>query len=231
MGVEIPYEELPSMQKQIIKKVYNSGKQVITATQMLDSMIKHPRPTRAEITDVANAIYDGTSAIMLSGETAAGDYPLEALQAMVKITLRTEAEIDYVKRFNQREIPTNPDITDAISRSTVTTAHDLKAKMIVTVTTSGKTARMISRFRPQCDIIGCTTDPVVYRQLNLAWGITPLLIAVEHDTFELFDHAMEAVEKAGYIKKGELAVMTAGVPLGISGTTNMLKVQISGQHN
>lgn len=231
MGVEIPYEELPSMQKQIIKKVYNSGKQVITATQMLDSMIKHPRPTRAEITDVANAIYDGTSAIMLSGETAAGDYPLEALQAMVKITLRTEAEIDYVKRFNQREIPTNPDITDAISRSTITTAHDLKAKMIVTVTTSGETARMISRFRPQCDIIGCTTDPVVYRQLNLAWGITPLLIAVEHDTFELFDHAMEAVEKAGYIKKGELAVMTAGVPLGISGTTNMLKVQIAGQHN
>lgn len=228
MGVEIPYEELPALQKKIIKKVYNSGKQVITATQMLDSMIKNPRPTRAEITDVANAIYDGTSAIMLSGETAAGNYPVEALKAMVKITLRTEADIDYVKRFNQREMPSNPDITDAISRSTVTTAHDLNAKMIVTVTTSGKTARMISRFRPQCHIMGCTTDPMVWRQLNLAWGITPLLIAVEHDTFELFDHALEAVEKAGYIKKGELAVMTAGVPLGISGTTNIIKVQTAG---
>lgn len=230
MGVEIPYEELPSMQKMIIKKVYNSGKQVITATQMLDSMIKNPRPTRAEITDVANAIYDGTSAIMLSGETAAGDYPVEALKAMVKITLRTEADIDYIKRFNQREIPNNPDITDAISRATVATAHDLKAKLIVTVTTSGKTARMISRFRPACPIMGCTTDPVICRQLNMAWGITPILMNVEHDTFELFDHALQAVEKAGFIEKGEIAVMTAGVPLGISGTTNILKVQIAGSH-
>jgi len=229
MGVEIPYEELPSLQKQIIKKVYKSGKPVITATQMLDSMIKNPRPTRAEITDVANAIYDGTSAIMLSGETAAGDYPVEALKAMVKITLRTEADIDYVKRFNQRELPPNPDITDAISRSTVTTAHALNAKMIITVTTSGETARMISRHRPQCHIMGCTTDPVVCRQLNLIWGVTPLLLPVEHDTFELFDHAIQAVEKAGYIKKGELAVMTAGVPLGVSGTTNIIKVQIAGE--
>ena len=229
MGVEIPYEELPSLQKQIIKKVYKSGKPVITATQMLDSMIKNPRPTRAEITDEANDIYDGTSAIMLSGETAAGDYPVEALKAMVKITLRTEADIDYVKRFNQRELPPNPDITDAISRSTVTTAHALNAKMIITVTTSGETARMISRHRPQCHIMGCTTDPVVCRQLNLIWGVTPLLLPVEHDTFELFDHAIQAVEKAGYIKKGELAVMTAGVPLGVSGTTNIIKVQIAGE--
>lgn len=229
MGVEIPYEELPALQKKIIKKVYHSGKQVITATQMLDSMIKNPRPTRAETTDVANAIYDGTSAIMLSGETASGDYPVEALKAMVKITLRTEQDIDYKKRFIQREDLDHPDVTDAISRATVTMAHDLNAKMIVTVTTSGKTARMISRFRPQCHIMGCTTDPVVCRQLNLAWGITPLLIAVEHDTFELFDHALEAVEKAGYIKKGDLAVMTAGVPLGISGTTNIVKVQTAGQ--
>lgn len=231
MGVEIPYEELPAMQKKIIKKVYNSGKQVITATQMLDSMIKNPRPTRAEITDVANAIYDGTSAIMLSGETAAGDYPVEALRAMVRITNCTESDIDYKKRFIQRENLSAPDVTDAISRATVTIAHDLSAKMIVTVTTSGKTARMISRFRPQCDIIGCTTDPVVYRQLNMAWGITPLLIAVEHDTFELFDHALQAVEDVGYIHEGELAVMTAGVPLGVSGTTNIIKVQTAGQEN
>lgn len=228
MGVEIPYEELPAMQKKIIKKVYNSGKQVITATQMLDSMIKNPRPTRAEITDVANAIYDGTSAIMLSGETAAGEYPVDSLRAMVKITIRTEADIDYKKRFIQRENLEYSDVTDAISRATVTIANDLNAKMIVTVTTSGRTARMISRFRPECDIMGCTTDPIVCRQLNMAWGITPLLIAVEHDTFELFDHALQAVEEAGYIKEGELAVMTAGVPLGVSGTTNIIKVQAAG---
>jgi pyruvate kinase len=228
MGVEIPYEEVPVLQKMIIKKVYQAGKQVITATQMLDSMIKNPRPTRAETTDVANAIYDGTSAIMLSGETAAGAYPVEALKTMVKITVRTEADIDYKKRFRLQELCQSPDITDAISRATVTTAHDLNAKMIITVTTSGKTARMISRYRPECQILGCTTDPMVYRQLSMAWGVTPLLIAVEHDTFELFDHAIQAVENAGYLQDGELAILTAGVPLGTSGTTNLIKVQIAG---
>jgi pyruvate kinase len=228
LGVEIPYEEVPSLQKKIIKKVYTSGKHVITATQMLDSMIKNPRPTRAETTDVANAIYDGTSAIMLSGETASGSYPVEALRAMVKIALRTEADIDYKKRFRQQEHIGEQDVTDAISRATVTTAHDLAARMIITVTTSGNTARMISRYRPQCQIIGCTTDPIVCRQLNLAWGITPLLINIEYDTFELFDNAVAAVERAGYLKNGELVVMTAGVPLGITGTTNLIKVQFAG---
>jgi pyruvate kinase len=228
MGVEIPYEEVPVLQKMIIKKVYNAGKQVITATQMLDSMIKNPRPTRAETTDVANAIYDGTSAIMLSGETAAGAYPVDALKTMVKIAMRAEADIDYKKRFRLLESCQLPDITDAISRATVTTAHDLNAKMIITVTTSGKTARMISRYRPDCQILGCTTDPIVCRQMNMAWGVTPLLIAVEHDTFELFDHAIQAVEDAGYLHNGELAVLTAGVPLGTSGTTNLLKVQVAG---
>ncbi len=228
MGVEIPYEEVPVLQKMIIKKVYQAGKQVITATQMLDSMIKNPRPTRAETTDVANAIYDGTSAIMLSGETAAGAYPVESLKTMVKITVRAEADIDYKKRFRLQEVCQSPDITDAISRATVTTAHDLNAKMIITVTTSGKTARMISRYRPECQILGCTTDPMVYRQLSMAWGVTPLLIPIEHDTFELFDHAIQAVEDAGYLQDGELAVLTAGVPLGTSGTTNLIKVQIAG---
>ena len=228
MGVEIPYEEVPVIQKMIIKKVYNSGKQVITATQMLDSMMKNPRPTRAETTDVANAIYDGTSAIMLSGETAAGNYPVESLKAMVKITVYAEDDIDYKKRFRQQEVSLKQDITDAISRATVTTAHDLNASMIITVTTSGKTARMVSRYRPSCPILGCTTDPVVCRQLNMAWGVVPLLIAVEHDTFELFDHAIQAVEDAGYLHDGEMAVLTAGVPLGISGTTNIIKVQIAG---
>ncbi len=228
MGVEIPYEEVPVLQKLIIKKVYQAGKQVITATQMLDSMIKNPRPTRAETTDVANAIYDGTSAIMLSGETAAGAYPVESLKTMVKIASRAEADIDYKKRFRLQEVCQSPDITDAISRATVTTAHDLNAKMIITVTTSGKTARMISRYRPDCQILGCSTDPMVCRQLNMAWGVTPLLIAVEHDTFELFDHAIQAVENAGFLQDGELAVLTAGVPLGTSGTTNLIKVQIAG---
>lgn len=230
MGVEMPFEELPALQKQLIKKVYNAGKQVITATQMLDSMIKNPRPTRAECTDVANAIYDGTSAIMLSGETAAGLYPVEALKAMVKITLRTEQDIDYKKRFTQNENVKDPDITDAISRATVTTAHDLNG-VIITVTTSGKTARMISRYRPECPIYGCTTDPVVYRQLKMAWGITPVMIEAEHDTFELFDHAIEHVQKDGFIKNGDIAVLTAGVPLGTSGTTNILKVQVVGAKN
>lgn len=228
MGVEIPYEEVPVIQKMIIKKVYNSNKQVITATQMLDSMMKNPRPTRAETTDVANAIYDGTSAIMLSGETAAGNYPVESLKTMVRIAQRAEDDIDYKKRFRILDACQKPDITDAISRATVTTAHDLNAKMIITVTTSGKTARIISRYRPACQILGCSTDPVVCRQLNLSWGVTPLLINVEHDTFELFEHAVQAVENAGYLQDGELAVLTAGVPLGMSGTTNLIKVQIAG---
>lgn len=228
MGVEIPYEEVPVIQKMIIKKVYNSSRQVITATQMLDSMIKNPRPTRAETTDVANAIYDGTSAIMLSGETAAGCYPLEALKTMVKIAVRTEADIDYKKRFRQQEIPHDPDITDAISRATVNTAHDLNAAMIITVTASGRTARDISRYRPDCPILGCTPDPVVHRQLSMAWGVVPLLLPLEHDTFELFDHAILAVEAAGYLKDGEVAVLTAGVPLGMSGTTNLIRVQTAG---
>jgi pyruvate kinase len=228
MGVEIPYEEVPVIQKMIIKKVYNSNKQVITATQMLDSMMKNPRPTRAETTDVANAIYDGTSAIMLSGETAAGNYPVESLKTMVKIAARAEADIDYKKRFRMLDNCQAPDITDAISRATVTTAHDLNAKMIITVTTSGKTARIISRYRPECQILGCTTDPIVYRQLNLSWGVTPLLMNVEHDTFELFDHAVQAVEDAGYLEDGEIAVLTAGVPLGMAGTTNLIKVQVAG---
>ncbi len=228
MGVEIPYEEVPILQKMIIKKVYNAGKQVITATQMLDSMMKNPRPTRAETTDVANAIYDGTSAIMLSGETAAGAYPVESLKTMVKIAIRAEADIDYKKRFRMLEPCDNPSITDAISRATVTTAHDLNAKMIITVTTSGQTARMISRYRPACQILGCTMNPVVCRQMNMSWGVTPLLMDVEHDTFELINHAIQTVERAGYLEDGDLTVLTAGVPLETSGTTNLIKVQIAG---
>ncbi len=228
MGVEIPLEDVPVIQKMIIKKVYNAGKQVITATQMLDSMMKNPRPTRAETTDVANAIYDGTSAIMLSGETAAGLYPVEALKTMDRIAIRTEQDIDYKKRFRMQESKENPDITDAISHATCTTAHDLNAAMIITVTKSGRTARMISRYRPDCIIMGCSTEEQVCRQLNLSWGVKPILIKEEQDTFDLFEHAVDIIEQKGYLKDGELTVITAGVPLGISGTTNMIKVHIAG---
>ncbi|MGN0395182.1 MAG: pyruvate kinase, partial [Coprococcus sp.] len=228
MGVEIPLEEVPVIQKMIIKKVYNADKQVITATQMLDSMMKNPRPTRAEATDVANAIYDGTSAIMLSGETAAGKYPVKALHTMIKIAERAEKDIDYIKRFFNRESIKNPDVTSAISHATCTTAIDLDAAAIITVTKSGKTARMISKYRPDCPIIGCTPIEKVSRQLNLSWGVHPLVIGEETNTDDLFDHAVEAARQAGYVKNGEVTVITAGVPLGITGTTNLIKVHVVG---
>lgn len=228
MGVEIPLEDVPAIQKMIIKKATNAGKQVITATQMLDSMIKNPRPTRAEATDVANAIYDGTSAIMLSGETAAGDYPVEALKTMVRIAVRTEQDINYVARFKQRESLNNPDITNAISHATCTTAHDLNASAIITVTKSGRTAQMISKYRPACQIIGGCMSEKACRQLNLVWGVTPMLVDRKEDANELFDHAVDVAEKNGLIEKGDITVLTAGVPLGVSGTTNIIKVHVAG---
>ncbi|MDE6432720.1 MAG: pyruvate kinase [Lachnospiraceae bacterium] len=228
MGVEIPLEDVPSIQKMIIQKVYNAEKIVITATQMLDSMMKNPRPTRAEATDVANAIYDGTSAIMLSGETAAGLFPVEALKTMTKIAERTEADIDLVKRFNNRESLVNPDITNAIAHATCTTAIDLNASAIVTVTKSGKTARMISKYRPACPIVGCTPYENVWRQLNLSWGVLPLMVEEKNNTDDLFEHAIEQAEKKGYVAQGEITVITAGVPLGVSGTTNLIKVHVVG---
>jgi len=228
LGVEIPLEEVPVMQKMLIHKAYTLGKQVITATQMLESMIVNPRPTRAEAADVANAIYDGTSATMLSGETAVGQYPVEALRTMARIACRTEADINYVKRFKERENERTLDVTNAISHATVTSAHDLGAAAILTVTKSGRTARMVSKYRPSCQIICCAMDDSVCRRLNLSWGVTPLTIEEAHDTDELFERAVEAGEKAGLLHDGELVVMTAGVPLGISGTTNLMKVHVVG---
>lgn len=225
MGVEIPGEDVPVIQKMIIHKVYSAGKKVITATQMLDSMMKNPRPTRAETTDVANAIYDGTTAIMLSGETAAGNYPVEAVQTMVRIAKRAEEDIDYRKRFFHFTRSANPNVTDAISHATCTTAHDLDASAIVTVTKSGLSARMISRYRPACQIVGGTTDEKVYRQLNLSWAVRPFLIPEANDVFELFDSAINTAKAAGLLNTGELVVITAGVPLGVAGNTNMIKVQ------
>jgi len=226
MGVEIPLEEVPVIQKTIIRKVYNAGKQVITATQMLDSMIKNPRPTRAEATDVANAIYQGTSAVMLSGETAAGKYPIEALTTMAKIALRTEADIDYEKIFLQRGKDAKQDITEAISHATCMTAMDLDAKAILTISKTGTTARMIAKYRPGCQIVGCSPNPKALRKLNLSWGVKPLLIKEEYSMEVLFMRAMEAATAAGYVSKGDKVVMTAGVPLGKPGQTNLIKVDI-----
>lgn len=226
MGVELPEEEVPIVQKLIIKKVYEAGKQVITATQMLDSMMKNPRPTRAETADVANAIYDGTSAIMLSGETAAGRFPVESLKTMVRIAERTEDDIDYKKRFFEHDRDANPDITDAISHATCTTAHDLNASAIVTVTRSGRSARMISRYRPYCIIIGCAMTEKVWRQLNMSWGVVPILLEEKQDTFELFDHAIDISRQQNLVEKDDVVVITSGVPLGKSGTTNMIKVHV-----
>ena len=228
MGVEIPMEDVPVLQKKIIRKVYQAGKQVITATQMLDSMMKNPRPTRAEATDVANAIYDGTSAIMLSGETAAGAYPVEAVRTMVKIAERTEQDINYRHRFNQFNAGIITDVTNAISHATCTTGMDLNASAIITVTKSGRTARMISKFRPTCPIVACTMSPSVYRQLNLSWGVQPIMMEENKTTDELFEKAVDTAQSCGYVKQGDITVITAGVPVGVSGTTNMLKVQVVG---
>ena len=228
MGVEIPLEEDPVIQKELIRKAMHMGKPVITATQMLDSMMKNPRPTRAETSDVANAIYQGTSAIMLSGETAAGAYPIEAVQTMAKIAERTEQDIDYSREFKPRKLAEAPDVTSAISHATCTTAADLKAAAIVAVSKSGRTVSRIAKYLPVCPIIGCTTDERVYRQLNLLWGVTPVVMKEANTADELFDHAVELAEQKGLIARGELVVIAAGVPVGLSGTTNMMKVQIAG---
>jgi pyruvate kinase len=225
MGVEIPFEKIPAIQKEIIKKGYNAGRQVITATQMLESMITNPRPTRAEITDVANAIYDGTSAIMLSGETAAGMYPVEAVKTMALIAETTEKNIDYRGNFAARRTEINSSVAEAIAHATVTTAHDLDAKAIITVSLGGQTARLISKYRPDCPIIGCTMSDVVCRQMNMSWGVIPYIIDEKTNTDDLFAAAVETAEKMMLVEDGDLVAITAGVPLGVSGTTNLMKVE------
>ena len=223
MGVEIPLEEVPILQKRMIKLAEANGKHVITATQMLESMINNPRPTRAETTDVANAIYDGTTAIMLSGETAAGKYPVEAVKTMAKIAERTEQDIDYKSRMKRRELA-KKDITTAISHATCDTAMDLEAKAIITVTISGFTARMVSRYKPDCPIIACSTSAQVCRQMNLCWGVQPVGILKEDTADHLFMAAIQTAKREGLIEKGDTVVLTAGVPLGVSGKTNMIRV-------
>ena len=224
MGVEIPLEEVPIIQKKMIHMANAQGKHVITATQMLESMIKNPRPTRAETTDIANAIYDGTTAIMLSGESAAGKYPVEAVKTMARIAECAEKDINYLSRLQRITHNEKTDITTAIAYATCTAAMDLQAAAIITVTLSGFTAEAIARFKPQCPIIGCSVQERVCKQLNLLWGVNPLQIQKETETDKLFDVAVAEAKKAGYVKSKDVVVITAGVPLGMAGTTNMIHV-------
>jgi len=228
MGVEIPFEEIPHLQKMIINKTRNAGKPVITATQMLDSMIRNPRPTRAEITDVANAIYDGTSAIMLSGETSIGKFAELTVATMAKIAEKTETEIDYIKILENTHINISKNVTDAISYSTCSAAHSLNAAAIISITKSGHTSRMVSRYRPKCPIIASTPLIKVYNQLALSWGVIPVLATEAETTDEIFQNAVDNAACAGLIKNGDLVIITGGMPVGISGTTNMIKIHIVG---
>ena len=228
MGVEIDFTEIPIIQKDMIAQCVAAGKPVITATQMLDSMMENPRPTRAEITDVANAIYDGTSAIMLSGETAAGKYPVEAVRTMDAIALRTEADINYAKRMRNLPGPSRLSIAAATAHAACTTAMDIGADAILTVSQSGATARLVSRFRPGTTVVACLLSERVQRQMALYWGVVPLLMPYAQNTDQLIEFAIQAAEQAGLVKQGDLVVITAGVPVGVSGTTNMIKVHLVG---
>ena len=227
LGVEIDFTELPGIQKNIIERSFSFGKPIVTATQMLDSMIVNPRPTRAEISDVANAIYDGTSAIMLSGETAAGAYPVEALKTMSAIAERTEQE-NHARFTPLAENTGKIAVSDATAHAACLTAKDVNAAAIVTVTESGTTARLLSKYRPEQPIIACVMKEQVQRQLALSWGITPLMMPLAHSTDELIEMSTSLAKENGYLHNGELAVVTAGVPVGVSGTTNMIKIHMVG---
>ena len=223
MGVEIPFEELPAIQKMLITKCRLLGKRVITATEMLESMIQNPRPTRAEISDVANAVYDGTSAIMLSGETAAGKYPVKSVEAMDRIALNTEKNIHYAKRFLNREFKIK-DTVDAISHATCGMAIDIDAKAITVCSLSGKTARMVSRFRPPVNIIGLTTDPKNWRKLSLSWGVVPAICENFTSTDVLFYTAAIKTKEILNLQTNDKIVITGGITNGKSGNTNLIKV-------
>ncbi len=230
LGVEIPTEEIPMVQKEIIKKCNSLSKYVITATQMLDSMMRNPRPTRAEVTDVANAIFDGTDAIMLSGETAAGKYPVEAVKTMAKIARATEESFDYELILRQKKAFMQPTITNAISHATCTTAMDLKAKAIITATSGGYTARMVSSYRPLAPIIASTNDEKTYRQMSLYWGVFAILNTESGSAEDVIDSSIQLSLEKNAIEPGDLVVITAGVPVGKSGTTNLLRVHIAAQN-
>ena len=229
LGVEIPAARVPILQKQMIRKGLQEGKPVITATQMLDSMMRNPRPTRAEVSDVANAVYDGTSCVMLSGETAGGRYPVEAIQAMAGIVTETESAIDYWKQFQKQRVLPASNINDAITHACCLTAKDLQATAILTATNSGRSARMICRFRPACPVAALTMHEKVRRQLNISWGVTPFLTGEVNSTDRIFSLSAEVALKEGLVQNGDTVVITAGVPLGKSGSTNLIKAQIIDQ--
>ncbi|MGM9917098.1 pyruvate kinase [Anaerotignum sp.] len=228
LGVEIPPEEVPLVQKRLIAKANMRGKPVITATQMLESMVHSPRPTRAEANDVANAIFDGSDAIMLSGETAAGAYPLEAVETMARIAKKTESSIDYGSKMVGITEPARVNITNAISRAACNAAAELNTAAISTITRSGFTARMISKHRPVCPLLAGTSDERVWRQMNLIWGCKPLLYHGELPKGGVFDTALKIAVSSGMLKNGDTVVSALGMPLGFSGATNTLRVDIVG---
>jgi pyruvate kinase len=225
LGVEVPLYEVPILQKKLIRSCYRAGKPVITATQMLESMTRSPRPTRAEVTDVANAIFDGTSAVMLSGETAMGEYPVETVKTMADIACHTEKHLDYSRLLSEGLAADVGGITDAISQGVAEIANDLKVAAILCSTTSGHTARMVSRMRPSVPIIAATANPATYRRLPLIWGVRPLLVTPTHNTDEMLAATVQGALAAGWIKQGETVVITSGVPVGTPGHTNLIKVQ------
>ena len=226
LGVEIPAQDVPVIQKRMIKAAIAQGKHVVTATQMLDSMIRNPRPTRAEVSDVANAVFDGTGCVMLSGETASGKHPVEALKTMVDIVTTAENSTNYWKRFRNATVDHTSSITDAISHTACLTAMDLKAAAILTATESGHTARMTTRFRPGCVVAALTTSERVRRQLAITWGVAPYLSGTVDSTDRLFSLCVESAKKEGIVKEGDTVVITAGVPIGRSGSTNLIKAQV-----
>ncbi len=229
LGVELETEEIPLIQKLLIKKCNLEGKAVITATQMLDSMMRNPRPTRAEVTDVANAILDGSSAIMLSGETAAGKYPIESVKMMYSIAKTTEESLNYHEILSAKSEIVQLSTTNAIGKATCTTAEDLDAAAIITSTSSGYTSKAISKFRPKSPIIAVTTSDSVRRKLALEWGVYPIVANESNSTDEVIDNSVNAAIDYGYVKQGDLVVITAGIPVGLSGTTNMIKVHTIGK--
>ena len=229
LGVEIPAARVPILQKEMIRKGLQAGKPVITATQMLDSMMRNPRPTRAEVSDVANAVFDGTSCVMLSGETAGGSYPIEALTSMVKIVVEAEKSIDFWQQFETKLVMPQQNINDAITHSCCLTARDLNASAILTMTNSGHTARMISRFRPACPVAALTTREKVRRQMSICWGVIPFLTGEVNSTDRIFSLSTEVARKEGLCQNGDIVVITAGVPLGESAETNLMRAQIIGR--
>jgi pyruvate kinase len=223
LGVELPIEQIPTIQKMLIKKCHLSGKRVITATEMLESMTHNPRPTRAEVSDVSNAVYDGTSAVMLSGETAVGDFPVQVVRTMARICLDTEANQDYIKQFKKLDVKIST-IADAVSHSCVSAAHDLNASCIVVCTTSGSTARMVSRYRPQTPILAITTNKSVYHELGMSWGVEPAMSLVFDSSEELSNNARKTAIKLGYAGVGDTIVVTAGIVKQLDGT-NLMRIE------